>query len=131
MDIKRRANHISKLVQKFWRNCEKVIKHNYNVEYERKKQKVREKKLNYFVNKHLKLSGKVASSLHEKTKSASIPLVKREDQQVNTPIVVESNEALPVMGSKVTDDHVVFDDDADKFTVNVKKLQNGTYEFES
>lgn len=63
MEIKRRANHISKLVQKFWKNCEKVIKHNYNVEYERKKQKVREKKLNYFVNKHLKLSGKVVSSL--------------------------------------------------------------------
>lgn len=132
MEIKRRANHISKLVQKFWKSCEKVIKHNYNVEYERKKQRVREKKLNHFVNKHLKLSGQVANSLHEKTKEASAPLIKRDEVEVKGPIIVESNEALPVMGSRVGDDHVIIDDYEDKldrFVITVKKLSEEKYEY--
>lgn len=133
MEIKRRANHISKLVQKFWKNCEKVIKHNYNVEYERKKQKVKEKKLNHFVNKHLILTGKVASSLEEKTNSASVPLVIHDEKEDKGPIVVESNEALPVMGSRVGDDHVIVDEEdfPDSFLIVVKRLGNGNYEYQS
>lgn len=132
MEIKHKANFISKLVQKFWKSCEKVIKHNYNVEYERKKQRVREKKLNHFVNKHLKLSGQVANSLHEKTKEASAPLVKRDEIEIKGPIIVESNEALPVMGSRVGDDHVIIDDYEDKldrFVITVKKLSADKYEY--
>ena len=134
MEIKRRANYISKLVQKFWKSCEKVIKHNYNVEYEMKKQNVREKKLNHFVNKHLKLSGKVASSLSERTKIASVPLIIREEVQEKGPIVVESNEALPVMGSRVGDDHIIIDERSEEInpvTITIKKNQDKTYEFES
>jgi SNF2 family DNA or RNA helicase len=136
MEIKRKANHISKLIQKFWKSCEKVIKHNYNVEYEKKKQRVKEKKLNHFVNKHLKLSGKVASSLSERTKEASAPLVTHQETAPQGPIVVESNEALPVMGSKITNDHVILEDDEeaeedDGFTVTVKKRKDGKFEYDS
>ena len=42
------------------------MKHNYNVEYEKKRQQMRTKKLENFVSKHLKLSVKVAESLNTK-----------------------------------------------------------------
>lgn len=108
------------------------MKHNYNVEYERKKQRVREKKLNHFVNKHLKLTGKVASSLEEKTQSASVPLFTHDKKKNKGPIIVEHNEALPVMGSKVNDAHEIFDDiEERKLTITVKKLPNRKYKYVS
>jgi len=33
-ELKRKAHFINKLVQKYWKQCEKIIKHNYNIEYE-------------------------------------------------------------------------------------------------
>ena len=48
----------------YWKSCEKIVKHNYNVEYERKRQQMRTKKLENFVQKHLKLSVKVAEALN-------------------------------------------------------------------
>jgi len=57
---------MSRMVQNFWRQVEKVVKHNYNVLYEKKKQQLREKKLESFVSKHLRLSFKVAEELNTK-----------------------------------------------------------------
>jgi len=48
----------------YWKSCEKIVKHNYNVEYEKKRQALRTKKLENFVTKHLKLSVKVAEQLN-------------------------------------------------------------------
>ena len=57
---------MSNIVQLYWKSCEKIVKHNYNVEYEKKRQQMRTKKLENFVQKHLKLSVKVAESLNTK-----------------------------------------------------------------
>ena len=61
---------MSKMVLGFWKSVEKIVRHNYNVVYERKKQEVREKKLDQFVSKHLRLSSRVARSLKDKTETA-------------------------------------------------------------
>ena len=45
---------------------EKVVKHNYNVLYEKKRQAQRTKRLESFVSKLLKLSVKVAEELNTK-----------------------------------------------------------------
>lgn len=58
---------MSKMVGQFWRSIEKVVKHNYNVLYEKKRQQIRTKKLESFVSKHLKLSVKVAEELNTKS----------------------------------------------------------------
>lgn len=112
-----------------------MIKHNYNVEYESKKQKVREKKLNHFVNKHLKLSSKVASSLNEKTQFASVPLYTHDEHSNEKgPIVVESHQALPVMGSRIGNDHIILEDekvDKNKFIVTVKVTKDDNFEYVS
>lgn len=50
----------------YWKSCEKIVKHNYNVQYEQKRQQQRTKKLENFVSKHLKLSVKVAEQLNTK-----------------------------------------------------------------
>ena len=57
---------MSKMVQQYWRSVEKVVKHNYNVLYEKKRQQQRSKRLESFVSKHLKLSVKVAEELNTK-----------------------------------------------------------------
>ncbi len=36
-EIKKRAQNMSKMVQQFWKSVEKVVKHNYNVIYEKKR----------------------------------------------------------------------------------------------
>ena len=54
-------------MQQFWRSIDKVVKHNYNVLYEKKRQQIRTKKLENFVSKHLKLSVKVAEELNTKS----------------------------------------------------------------
>jgi hypothetical protein len=40
---------MANIVQMFWKSCEKIVKHNYGVEYESKKQNLRTKKLELFV----------------------------------------------------------------------------------
>ena len=57
---------MNNIVQLYWKSCEKIVKHNYNVEYERKRQALRTKMLENFVTKHLKLSVKVAEQLNTK-----------------------------------------------------------------
>lgn len=57
---------MAKMVGMFWKSVEKVVKHNYNVLYEKKRQQIRAKKLENFVSKHLKLSVKVAEELNTK-----------------------------------------------------------------
>ena len=47
----------------YWKQVEKIIKHNYYVKYENKRQEIRNKKLKTFVSKHLRLSSKVAETL--------------------------------------------------------------------
>lgn len=37
-DLKRKANNMSKMVQLFWRSVDKIIKHNYGVQFEKKRQ---------------------------------------------------------------------------------------------
>jgi macrodomain Ter protein organizer (MatP/YcbG family) len=59
------------MVVAYWKNCEKIIKHNYSVVYEKKKQAIREKRLDHFVNKHLRLSSKVAQDLNTKAFAAA------------------------------------------------------------
>lgn len=66
VDMKRKSKFMSNIVQMYWKSCEKIVKHNYNVEYERKRQQMRTKKLENFVQKHLKLSVKVAETLNTK-----------------------------------------------------------------
>lgn len=66
-EVKKRAQNMSKMVQQFWKSIEKVVKHNYNVTYEKKRQAQRTKKLESFVSKHLKLSVKVAEELNTKS----------------------------------------------------------------
>ena len=51
----------------YWKSIEKVVKHNYNVLYEKKRQQQRAKKLESFVSKHLKLSVKLADELNTKS----------------------------------------------------------------
>lgn len=58
---------MSRMVQQYWKSVEKVVKHNYNVLYEKKRQQIRSKKLESFVSKHLKLSVKVAEELNTKS----------------------------------------------------------------
>lgn len=65
-DLKRRSKFMNNIVQLYWKSCEKIVKHNYNVEYERKRQALRTKMLENFVTKHLKLSVKVAEQLNTK-----------------------------------------------------------------
>ena len=36
-DLKRKANNMSKMVQLFWRSVEKIVKHNFSVQYEKKR----------------------------------------------------------------------------------------------
>ena len=67
LDLKRKANNMSKMVQLFWRSVEKIVKHNYGVQFEKKRQQARAKKLENFVQKHLKLSVKVAEELNTKS----------------------------------------------------------------
>ena len=57
---------MGKMITQFWKSVEKVVKHNYNVTYEKKRQAVRTQKLESFVSKHLKLSVKVAEELNTK-----------------------------------------------------------------
>ena len=37
IDVKRKANNMSKMVQLFWKSVEKIVKHNYGVSYDKKK----------------------------------------------------------------------------------------------
>ena len=59
-EVKKRAQNTSRMIQHYWKSVEKVVKHNYNVLYEKKRQAQRTKRLESFVSKHLKLSTKVA-----------------------------------------------------------------------
>ena len=85
------------------------------------------------MNKHLKLSSKVASSLNENTKIANTPLFTHEEiKQEKGPIIVEHDQALPVMGSKIGDDHIIVNEDmSSKFVITVKLAQNDMFEYVS
>ena len=37
IDLKRKSKYMSSIVQMYWKSCEKIVRHNYNVEYERKR----------------------------------------------------------------------------------------------
>jgi hypothetical protein len=67
VELKKKAKNMSNMVQNFWKSVEKVVKHNYNVLYEKKRQQIRAKKLESFVSKHLRLSVKVAEELNTKS----------------------------------------------------------------
>ena len=66
-EVKKRAQTMSRMMQNYWKSVEKVVKHNYNVLYEKKRQQQRSKRLESFVSKHLKLSVKVAEELNTKS----------------------------------------------------------------
>ena len=66
VELKRKSKFMSNIVQQYWKSCEKIVRHNYNVEYDRKRQQIRTKKLENFVQKHLKLSVKMAETLNTK-----------------------------------------------------------------
>ena len=36
-EVKRKANNMSKMVQLFWRSVEKIVKHNFGVQYDKKR----------------------------------------------------------------------------------------------
>ena len=40
---------MGQIVQAYWKSCEKIVRHNYNVDYEKKRQQLRTKKLENFV----------------------------------------------------------------------------------
>ena len=66
-EVKKRANNLSRMVQLYWKSVDKIVRHNFGVQFERKKQQARAKKLENFVSKHLKLSVKVAEELNTKS----------------------------------------------------------------
>ena len=51
----------------YWRSVDKIVRHNFGVQFERKKQQTRARKLENFVSKHMKLSVKVAEELNTKS----------------------------------------------------------------
>jgi ribosomal protein L31E len=55
------------MVQNFWKSVDKIVRHNYGVLFDRKRQQARAKKLENFVSKHLKLSVRVAEELNTKS----------------------------------------------------------------
>jgi hypothetical protein len=63
-EVRKKANNMAKMITLYWKSVEKIVKHNYNVVYEKKKQQTRARKLENFVSKHLKLSVKVAEELN-------------------------------------------------------------------
>ncbi len=67
VEVRRKAINISRMVQNFWKSVDKIVRHNYGILFDRKKQQVRAKKLEKFVSKHLKLSVKVAEELNTKS----------------------------------------------------------------
>ena len=67
IELRKKAQNMSKMVQQFWKSIDKVVKHNYNILYEKKRAQIRTKKLENFVSKHLKLSVKVAEELNTKS----------------------------------------------------------------
>lgn len=81
VELRRKAVTMSRMVQQFWKSIEKVVKHNYNVLYEKKRQQIRSKKLESFVSKHLKLSVKVAEELNTKSFVAQSMHNKEEPQK--------------------------------------------------
>ncbi len=64
VELRKKANNISKIVMLYWKSVEKVVRHNYQVQVDKKRQHMRAKKLENFVSKHLKLSVKVAEQLN-------------------------------------------------------------------
>ena len=64
VELRKKANNISKIVMLYWKSVEKVVRHNYQVQVDKKRQHMRSKKLENFVSKHLKLSVKVAEQLN-------------------------------------------------------------------
>lgn len=38
IELKRKSKYMSNIVQLYWKSCEKILRHNYNVEYEKKRQ---------------------------------------------------------------------------------------------
>eukprot|EP00831_Metopus_contortus_P018146 TRINITY_DN17725_c0_g2_i2.p1 TRINITY_DN17725_c0_g2~~TRINITY_DN17725_c0_g2_i2.p1 ORF type:complete len:314 (-),score=68.07 TRINITY_DN17725_c0_g2_i2:127-975(-) len=49
LETRKNASFVSKMVQQYWKSIEKIVKHNYSVIYESKKQTAREKRLKTFV----------------------------------------------------------------------------------
>ena len=38
IELRRKANNMSKMVSLYWKSVEKVVKHNYNILYEKQRQ---------------------------------------------------------------------------------------------
>ena len=34
LELKRKAKYMSNIVQLYWKNCEKIVKHNFGIQYE-------------------------------------------------------------------------------------------------
>jgi SNF2 family DNA or RNA helicase len=34
LELKRKAKYMANIVQLYWKNCEKIVKHNFGVQYE-------------------------------------------------------------------------------------------------
>lgn len=49
VELKRKSKFMGQIVQAYWKSCEKIVRHNYNVDYEKKRQQLRTKKLENFV----------------------------------------------------------------------------------
>lgn len=88
LEAKKNANMIGKMIQNYWKSLDKIVKHNYNVMYEHKKQEAREKRLKNFVSKHLKLSEKVAEELKSKTGVYSYHPISQNEYE-NEPVLMD------------------------------------------
>ena len=71
--------------------------------------------------------------MNENTKIANTPLFTHEEtKQEKGPIIVEHDQALPVMGSKIGDDHIILNENmSSKFVITVKLAQNDMFEYVS
>ena len=38
LELKRKSKYMSNIVQLYWKSCDKIVRHNYNVQYEKKRQ---------------------------------------------------------------------------------------------
>lgn len=93
-----------------------------------KKQEVRDKNLDTFVNKHLKLSNKLAESLKDKTIIAATPLIERKEKTEVKAHIVDSNQEMLNNPMKLMAEEEATENDRG-FVITVESHEDNTYTF--
>ncbi len=114
-EAKKNAGMVAKMMQQYWKSIDKIVKHNYQVVYEHKRQIARERRLKDFVSKHLKLSERVAEELKSKT-----GVYTYQTEVVPEPAKEEVTITLEMVGSEQSPSYVVSE-------VKAEKQESGKY----